>query len=421
MDEPTSSQTTGGQATTTGIGSSSTSDTGDETSSSESETSGSEETALLSFERLDAPEGFDCATDLAFLPSGDEVLVIRKDGLIERFRLRGDGLALEASIPVPGSFSEQDCGAVSLALDPGFATNRLFYVGGCVSRTHSAISRFELSDDPRAVSNSAAEIIRLGDDEATRPWHNIGSVGFDADGTMWAVFGDKSRSENSQDLSTPLGSLVRIIPNTEPGEEGYEPAPNNPFVETEGVAPEIYAYGLRSPWKAVVDGEGRYWIGDVGGSAYEEVNLVTEPGQNFGWPDQEGPCRGRCDGVTEPVTYFGHNEISDYVLDDPEANPVSARSVWVGGPYLPPEGLDRYDGNLTGSLLFGDFRVGFVRGLRVDERAQIESDDHLGHLEWVTSSRMGPDGFVYLTTLGQCDRPGDIPPAGVFRALLASE
>ncbi|HET6583053.1 MAG TPA: PQQ-dependent sugar dehydrogenase, partial [Nannocystaceae bacterium] len=321
---------------------------------------------------------------------------------------------------VPGVYSTLDCGLISIAIDPEFATNRFVYAGICVSQTESTIVRLELTaDDYAAIPGSAVEIMRVGEPLADRPWHNVGAIGFDDTGAMWALFGDKRVAANGQDLDDDLGALVRIVPSHGP-EGGHEPAPDNPFLATDGVDPDVYAYGLRSPWRGALDAAGRLWIGDVGANDVEEIDVVAMAGENFGWADHEGPCADGCDGLSDPIVSWPHDEVTQYMRDDPDVINTNGAVSWVGLEHRPGSD-DPYGGELAGKMLFGDFCLGYVRALAIDETGAIVSDTHLGHLHHASAWDQGPDGFVYATTFGSCETPNldpaNPPPSGLWRAV----
>jgi len=371
----------------------------------------------LAFVEVDVQGGLGAATDLIFVPGTNELLVLELDGRVIHLGLTESGAERRGEFRIDAVHSELDCGLLSAAVDPDFAANNYLYLGFCSSARESAIFRYTF--DPSnygAIEGSGVEIIRVGDPEAPRPWHNVGSIGFDPDGNLWALFGDKAVSRNGQDPSNNLGALVRIVPNRAPGVGGYTPAEGNPFVGDPERSDDIYAYGLRSPWKGLLDHQGRYWIGDVGAGLIEEVNIATEPGQNFGWNRAEGPCSENCGGLVDPVAYWDHSESNDYVLDDDEAVPASGRVVFVGIEYE-DRGNDRYRGMLTNRVTFGEFCVGFVRLLEVDDQGDVVLDTHIGHQQHLSGWRQAPDGYVYASTFGACETVGldGPPPSRLYR------
>lgn len=378
----------------------------------------------LAFQAIEVEGGLSMPTELRFLPGGEELLIAEKDGLIVHLRLEGERARRLGELDVPGVYSDLDCGLVSFALDPDFAANGYLYAGLCDSLTHSSIVRLTFRPgDPAATTASAVEILRTGDPAAARPWHNIGSIGFDSSGAMWALFGDKWVKENGQDLDDQLGAVVRIIPSREEGVGGHTPAPDNPFIGMAGRHPDVYATGLRSPWRGALDGAGRLWIGDVGSSRVEEINVLKAPGENFGWATHEGPCETSCARMRDPVTWWRHEDAtSDYLKDDRERLDTSRRVAWVGVEQRPPAGReDPYGGALAGRMIFGDFCVGFVRAMTLDDQEQPVVDQHLGHLAYPSSWDQAGDGSLIATTFGLCetDRPNGPPPGGLWRAVLA--
>ena len=165
-------------------------------------------------------------------------------------------------------------------------------------------------------------------------------------------------------------------------------------------------------------------MGDVGGTSYEEINLVTEPGQNLAWPLSEGLCQDEdCAGTVDPSLWWTIGLDHRYHTDDPELVPAAGRVAWVGCEYLPPEGLDRYGGQLTGRVLFGDYNAGFVRAARVDADGQVLEDRHLLNLPSAVAWHVGADGYIYALTLGDgTDGPpplGEGAVSGLWRVVLA--
>src|SRR5690606_29774332 len=135
----------------------------------------------------------------------------------------------------------------------------------------------------------SSEVTILDIDAPGAPrWHNIMSMGFEEDGVMWIMLGDKGLYNPAQDPGDMLGSLVRILPSKQEGIGGYTTPPDAPLYSTTA-DPAVYAIGLRSPWRGIYH-EGRWFFGDVGGDDFEEINIIDRPGVNLGWPRFEGPC-----------------------------------------------------------------------------------------------------------------------------------
>ena len=163
----------------------------------------------------------------------------------------------------------------------------------------------DLSGDTRLTEWTLAEGAGQGEAPPTRRellfvdqphhWHNGGALVFGPDGMLYAGLGDGGGQfdpeDNAQDLESLLGKVLRIDPQPA-GNRAYSIPADNPFVGRAGVRPEIWAYGLRNPWRLTFDGEtGDLWIADVGDGCYEELNLEKAGfagGANYGWDRAEG-------------------------------------------------------------------------------------------------------------------------------------
>ena len=250
-------------------------------------------------------------------------------------------------------------GLLSVAFPPGFATNRHFYVN--YTRTGdgaTVISRFSVSGaDPNVANPASEEILLLVPQPAAT--HNGGQLAFGPlDGYLYIGMGDGgggfdpgNRAQNSQEL---LGKILRI--GVEPPQgTSYSIPPTNPFVTNGLYRPEIWALGLRNPWRFSFDPlNGDMYIGDVGQNLWEEIDYhdATSPdGQNFGWRIMEGfHCTGvdPCvtNGLTLPIHEYGHNADG--------GSSVIGGYVYRGSP----------SSLLYGIYLYGDFTGGKIWGLR---------------------------------------------------------
>jgi glucose/arabinose dehydrogenase len=191
-------------------------------------------------------------------------------------------------------------GLLSTAFSPGFATNGFVYVYFTAIDTSNMVARFTaLPLGTNSVStNTMQTVIRLphpGQDN-----HNGGQVQFGPDDYLYIGPGDGGGGcdppDNAQNLSSPLGKMLRI--DMSGFTANYTIPPNNPFVTTTGAHPEIWAYGLRNPWRFSFDRlTGDLFIGDVGQDTREEVDFQpagSPGGQNYGWKCIEGTSTNTC-------------------------------------------------------------------------------------------------------------------------------
>jgi glucose/arabinose dehydrogenase len=211
-------------------------------------------------------------------------------------------------------------GLLGVAFPPSFGDERsIFYVHYSDLDGNTVVASFDAGSGSAASVDAATERVVLTQDQPYAN-HNGGWIGFDADGMLLIALGDGGSGgdpENrASDLGTLLGKILRIDVLGAPDGTPYVIPSDNPFVNQAGARPEILHYGLRNPFRDSVDLEtGALWIGDVGQSAWEEVD-VAPPGArglDFGWRRWEGlhcynPPRG-CDpaGVTMPVAEYGHD------------------------------------------------------------------------------------------------------------------
>ncbi len=188
-------------------------------------------------------------------------------------------------------------GLLGIAFHPKFDENRKFYVNYSSDLDKSSIdhkmvlSEFQtsLSNPDKALLQSEKIILEIEQPESN---HNGGTIVFGKDGFLYigsgdgGGSGDKHGTEgNGQNLSTLLGKLLRI--NIDSDTEPYKIPMDNPFIKKNAL-PEIYAYGLRNPWKFSFDQlNGRLFLGDVGQERIEEINII-EKGKNYGWKIMEG-------------------------------------------------------------------------------------------------------------------------------------
>lgn len=257
---------------------------------------------------------------------------------------------MDISDRVGSGGSEQ--GLLGLAFHPDYARNGSFIVNYTDRQGKSIVARFAVGPDPAAADPSSEMVLlTLGQPAAN---HNGGHLAFGPDGYLYAGFGDGGGAGdgfgNGQNGQTLLGAMLRL--DVDSGVP-YAVPPDNPFVGNQAVRDEIWAIGLRNPWRFSFDRQtGALYIADVGQNTYEEVNVRSANsggGENYGWPIMEAahcfPEDAACDrsGLILPVAEYDHSQ-----------------GCSVTGGYV-------YRGRefplLAGIYLFGDYCSGRIWGL----------------------------------------------------------
>lgn len=291
----------------------------------------------------------------------DKYTVVEQGGTIRVLDSNFSNPSLLLDISANVLFSGEQ-GLLGLAFDPNVESNGYFYVDYVSTKTGSRcaaasdaqctrISRFQLHQtggvfDFTAV-NPATEKVLL---EISQPFsnHKGGMLAFGPDNYLYIALGDGGSGGdplgNAQNLATLLGKILRIDPT---GGDPYAIPANNPFVSSSGARAEIWAYGLRNPWRFSFDRQsGALWAGDVGQSLYEEIDIIARGG-NYGWNAREGKHAylggAMPAGAIDPVWEYDHTQ-----------------GEAITGGYV-------YRGNampaLRGQYIYGDFGSGALWAL----------------------------------------------------------
>ena len=234
-----------------------------------------------------------------------------RNGLILRFSTDTNASTTDTFFDLSASVRTSfEMGMLGLAFHPQFATNGEFFISYNNNNNESVISRFTFSGALPVATNTEEIILTVAQPAQN---HNGGNIGFGPDGYLYIGFGDGGGSNDQyghgQNTQTLLGNLLRINIDAD---TGYTIPSDNPFVGNANFLPEIYAYGLRNPWRWSFDSQnGSLWLADVGQGKYEEVNIVN-PGDNLGWPIMEGNnCFGSnacsSEGLALPITEYDHS------------------------------------------------------------------------------------------------------------------
>ncbi len=271
-------------------------------------------------------------------------------------------LFLNITSRVDSTGNEQ--GLLGLAFDPDFQKSGYFYVYyTAASPSRSVLSRFAASIGDPDQSDPNSEIVIL---EIPQPYpnHNGGQITFGLDGYLYLGLGDGGGGGdpqmNGQSLATLLGKILRINVRNITGNEKYSIPQDNPFTNIAGARGEIWAYGLRNPWRFSFDNKtGLLWAADVGQNSYEEIDII-EKGRNYGWNIMEGlhcypTIISSCDknGLTLPVAEYSHNDgcavIGGYVYRGTRLN------------------------ELYGAYIYGDYCSGKIWALNFNGSQVIEN------------------------------------------------
>ncbi len=274
-------------------------------------------------------------------------------------------------------------GLLGLTFSSTFADNGRFYIYySAANPRRSVLSRFETGAN--GLGDAGSEAVLLEVDQPFRN-HNGGMIAFGPDGMLYVGLGDGGSAgdpfRNGQNPGTLLGTILRIDVEQPAQGAPYAIPADNPLVGQSGARGEVWAYGIRNPWRFSFDGKtGDLWVGDVGQNAREEVNIVY-PGVNYGWNVMEGSeCFGAAscnqDNLRAPVAEYGHS-----------------LGCSITGGYV-------YRGQrvreLEGVYLYADFCSGRIWGLRHDGAAVTAQAELVKAPFQISSFGEDAEGEVYV-------------------------
>jgi glucose/arabinose dehydrogenase len=322
-------------------------------------------------------------------PPGDRrrVFVVEQGGRVMIVR---DGRKLRRPfLNISGRVSSGgERGLLSLAFAPDYATSGRFYVNYTDGNGDTRIVEYRRASPERADHGSARLVLFQDQPE---PNHNGGLVVFGPDGLLYVGFGDGGGGGdrhgprgNAQNLGTLLGKILRIDPRRQGG-PAYGIPPSNPFVGRRGARGEIFAYGLRNPWRfSFAPRSGHLVVADVGQHAVEEVTIVRRKGANLGWRPFEGRRRyiagESAPGHVRPAIQRFHSD----------GNCSITGGMVVRDPVLAA---------LKGRYVFGDFCRGRIESARL--RGGRAVGVRATRLRVASLSSFGEDarGRAYVTSL----------------------
>lgn len=315
---------------------------------------------------------------------------VEKDGRLQRFDNDPAAETMSEALDITDrvDITYNEMGLLGFTFHPDFATNGEAFVDytSTDSGRHTVISRFTSPDGGLTFDPDSEEILLT----IEQPYenHNGGMIEFGPDGYLYIGMGDGGSAgdplEAGQDTHNLLAKMLRIdVDHSGADGEPYAIPADNPFADGVSGAPEVFAWGLRNPWRFSFDSAtGTLWVGDVGQDRYEEVDIV-ELGGNYGWNMMEAShcydgaaCEGL--GLIEPIVEYPHSD-----------------GVSISGGYV-------YRGaaipSLEGTYLFGDYVTRHVWGVVYDEvtglpEAELLIDDAGVR---IASFSQGADGEVYI-------------------------
>lgn len=319
------------------------------------------------FQETPLVTGISELTGFEWAPNGD-LWIINKGGTVFLMHQGSSQLitALTLNVDTVG-----ERGLLGIAFDPNYPARPYLYLYYTVpgATSHNRVSRFNVVGD-----TLQSEMALLDGPSLVTIFHNSGCLRFGLDGMLYITMGDNAQS-NSQNRGNLFGKILRIAP------DGSIP-PNNPFVSDPNARHEIWAYGLRNPWRFNVQpGTGNLFIGDVGDGSWEELDLGVA-GANYGYPLVEGPAPPGQVGMTYPIYYYSHNGGSASI---------------TGGDHMV---AGNFPAQYVGDYFFGDYSLNKIFRMRLDASNQpVSTVDFVVNADSPVHIRVGPDGALYYASI----------------------
>ena len=308
--------------------------------------------------RLVRVASLDSPTALVSRPGSENLYATERAGTVKVLVHRTDGsfdVAPDAFIDLTSKVDDEtgERGMLGLAFSPDGTKVIISYTDGHDDGA-SVLERYDVEGE-HAITSTRVEVLRVKQPFAN---HNGGNVVFGPDGYLWFGLGDGGGqgdpSDNGQNLHTLLAKILRIDPLHSSGSAPYSIPADNPFADGKAARPEIWLTGVRNPWRFSFDATtADLWIGDVGGSEWEEVDVVratagTGKAANLGWglregrhdTDKQGP---RPPGMIEPIAEYSHDQ----------GTAITGGFVYRG---------DRVP-SLRGAYLYSDYGTSTLRGI----------------------------------------------------------
>ncbi|MES2591109.1 MAG: PQQ-dependent sugar dehydrogenase [Bacteroidota bacterium] len=318
----------------------------------------------------------DQATAMAFAPDG-RLFICIKTGAVRI--IKNGALLTTPFVTLPVDINGER-GVNSIAFDPNFNTNHYVYIYYTRSTPtiHNRLSRFMVMGD---VAMQGGEEVLIDFETVNQVFHNGGGMGFGPDGKLYLAIGEDNSPNNSQNLATHKGKLLRL--NT----DGSAPTDNPYYSSSSIITKRIWALGLRNPFTlSFQPGTGKLFVNNVGADNWEEVHDGTLPGQNFGWPAVEGSSTNPA--YANPVFAYPH-----------ESTGGQKGCAIVGGTFFNPT-TTNYPSQYIGKYFYMDFCDGWMYYFNPDSPSQ-NTFFGSGLITQNLALQVGPDGNLYFINRSQ--------------------
>ncbi|MGH1356576.1 MAG: PQQ-dependent sugar dehydrogenase [Thalassovita sp.] len=321
-------------------------------------------------------EGFFVPWSLAFLPDG---AILVTDREVELWRVDRDGSKTPIS-GLPKIVADGQGGLLDILVPQNFARTREVFLSYSIKQgrgSGTAMARARLSPDGKSLEDVTQIFQMTPGSKGGR--HFGGRIVEARDGSLFLTIGERGDRPSAQDLVRHNGSVVRIH------RDGSVPT-DNPFVDQQGVAPEIWTLGHRNPQGAALDKAGQLWVTEHGARGGDEVNRVRK-GKNYGWP----------------IIAYGRH-YTGFKIGEGTAKPGLEQPEMYWDPSIAPSGLTFYQGDLfpdwRGDAFVGSLKFDYIArlsGAPLQEVEQIKLPESLR----VRDVRTGPDGAIWFLSEGQ--------------------
>ncbi|MDN3725428.1 PQQ-dependent sugar dehydrogenase [Aequorivita sp. SDUM287046] len=347
----------------------------------------------------------------------DRLFVVEQGGSIKI--IQGDGTVNTTPfLNISGNISSGgERGLLGLAFHPDYSNNGYFFVYYTKPNGNSQVSRFSVSTGNPDVADENSELPII---DYSQPFsnHNGGCLAFGPDGYLYIASGDGGSGgdpgDRAQNINVLLGKILRIDIDNPSGGNNYGIPADNPFVGNPDAKEEIWAYGLRNPWRFSFDfTDNNLWIADVGQTNIEEINRVTiaEAGINYGWRCYEGTqpfntqdCPPQSE-MTFPIAEYGHNNgncsITGGYVYRGSTYPALNNLYFYGDFCSGIIGTVDESGNL---VTHGEFSGNWV-SFGEDVNKELYIIDIGGAIYKVTDAMVGTEDFTFHTMLSMVPNP----------------